>query len=195
MTIGGSVPAMVPERRSMTIKTEPARRDAVGTYSLEGIYAAEIRRLVSFGTVLTGDASAGEDLAHDAFVQLVRRVNRDPGYLHGPAWPLLRKVIVRLALQRRRTYARELLRLARAWQPAPESVWEPDLSLLDWSAALQTLPPRMRATVILFYGEDLSTADVATELKCSPRTVENQLRLARMRLAAALRPSKDDEDE
>jgi DNA-directed RNA polymerase specialized sigma24 family protein len=133
---------MVPERRSMTIKTEPARRDAVGTYSLEGIYAAEIRRLVSFGTVLTGDASAGEDLAHDAFVQLVRRVNRDPGYLHGPAWPLLRKVIVRLALQRRRTYARELLRLARAWQPAPESVWEPDLSLLDWSAALQTLPPR-----------------------------------------------------
>jgi DNA-directed RNA polymerase specialized sigma24 family protein len=41
----------------------------------------------------------------------------------------------------------------------------------------------MRATVVLFYGEDLSTAQTAAALKCSPRTVENQLRAARRRLA------------
>ena len=41
---------------------------------------------------------------------------------------------------------------------------------------------RMRATVVLFYAEDLSTSEVAAHLDCSPRTVENQLRLARQRL-------------
>jgi RNA polymerase sigma factor (sigma-70 family) len=92
-------------------------------------------------------------------------------------------MVVRLALQRRRAWARELRRLARAWQPAPSESWEPSVAVLDWHAALQHLPPRMRATVVLFYGEDLSTAQTAAALGCSPRTVEIQLRAARRRLA------------
>jgi RNA polymerase sigma factor (sigma-70 family) len=155
--------------------------------SLDDVYAAEIQRLVALGTVLTGDGAAGEDLAHDAFLQLVQRVRRQPDYLSGPAWPLLRTMVVRLALQRRRAWARELRRLARAWQPAPSEVWEPSVATLDWNTALRTLPPRMRATVVLFYGEDLSTAQTAAALDCSPRTVEIQLRAARRRLAAQMR--------
>ena len=85
--------------------------------SLDDVYTAEIQRLVALGTVLTGDGAAGEDLAHDAFLQLVQRVRRQPDYLSGPAWPLLRTMVVRLALQRRRAWARELRRLARVWQP------------------------------------------------------------------------------
>jgi len=94
--------------------------------------------------------------------------------------------VVRLALQRRRAWARELRRLARAWQPAPSEIWEPSVAALDWHCALQTLPPRMRATVVLFYGEDLSTAQTAAALGCSPRTVEIQLRAARRRLATQM---------
>jgi RNA polymerase sigma factor (sigma-70 family) len=159
----------------------------VESAALDDVYAAEIQRLVALGTVLTGDGAAGEDLAHDAFLQLVQRVRRDPDYLTGPAWPLLRTMVVRLALQRRRAWAREVRRLARAWQPAPSEVWEPSVATLDWHSALQTLPPRMRATVVLFYGEDLSTAQTAAALGCSPRTVEIQLRAARRRLAAEMR--------
>ena len=174
----------------MVVKADPANSGAVGMDSLEAIYVAEITRLASLGTILTGDAAAGEDLAHDTLVQLAKRLNADNAYLNGPAWPLLRKMIVRLALNRRRALSRELHRLTRAWQPPVESRWEPDASLLDWRAALQALPPRMRATVILFYGEDLSTTDVAAHLGCSPRTVENQLRLARQRLSA-FRPQSE----
>jgi RNA polymerase sigma factor (sigma-70 family) len=155
--------------------------------SLDDVYAAEIQRLIALGTVLAGDSAAGEDLAHDAFLQLVRRLRRNPDYLTGPAWPLLRTMVVRLAMQRRRAWARELGRLARAWQPAPSEDWEPSVAMLDWHKALQTLPPRMRATVTLFYGEDLSTAQTAAVLGCSPRTVEIQLRAARRRLAAQMR--------
>src|SRR5580700_2954128 len=153
---------------------------------LDDVYAAEIERLVALGTVLSGDSAAGEDLAHDAFLQLVQRVRREPDYLTGPAWPLLRTMVVRLAMQRRRAWARELRRLSRAWQPAPSESWEPSVATLDWHTALQTLPPRMRAAVVLFYGEDLSTAQTATALGCSPRTVEIQLRAARRRLAAQM---------
>jgi RNA polymerase sigma factor (sigma-70 family) len=178
---------------------QPAGEATLGEASLESatalddVYTAEIRRLVALGTVLAGDGAAGEDLAHDAFLQLVERVRREPEYLRGPAWPLLRTVVVRLALQRRRAWARELRRLARVWQPAPSEGWEPSVAALDWHTALQSLPPRMRATVVLFYGEDLSTAQTATALGCSPRTVENQLRAARQRLSA--RMQWDDSEE
>jgi RNA polymerase sigma factor (sigma-70 family) len=174
--------ALAPERKAMAAQSagEVTARDDV---SLDEVYAAEIQRLVALGTVLSGDSAAGEDLAHDAFLQLVQRVRREPDYLQGPAWPLLRTMVVRLAMQRRRAWARELRRLARSWQPAPSESWEPSAAVLDWHRALRTLPPRMRATVVLFYGEDLSTAQTAAALKCSPRTVENQLRAARRRLA------------
>lgn len=179
--------ALARERKVMAAQSAgEARRGEVvreSAASLDDIYAAEIRRLVGLGTALAGDGAAGEDLAHDAFLQLAERLNRDPAYLHGPAWPLLRTMVVRLALQRRRAWARELRRLARAWQPAPGEGWEPSVATLDWHTALQSLPPRMRATVLLFYGEDLSTAQTAAALGCSPRTVEIQLRSARRRLS------------
>jgi RNA polymerase sigma factor (sigma-70 family) len=174
--------AASPEGKAMA--SHPAgvltREDSV---ALDDVYAAEIGRLVALGTVLSGDSAAGEDLAHDAFLQLVQRVQREPDYLRPPAWPLLRTMVVRLALQRRRAWVRELRRLARAWQPPLSESWEPSVAVIDWHAALQNLPPRMRATVVLFYGEDLSTAQTAAALGCSPRTVEIQLRAARRRLS------------
>lgn len=166
----------------------------LATLALDAVYAAEIRKLIALGATLTGDASAGEDLAQDAFLLLVRRVRRQPDYLREPAWPLLRTILVRLAAQRRRAIARELRRLVRVYQPSADEQWAPDPTLLDWQAALLELPPRMRACVVLFYGEDLSIANVAAALRCSPRTVENQLRLARRRLGQRAGVAPSDEE-
>jgi RNA polymerase sigma factor (sigma-70 family) len=151
---------------------------------LARIYAAEIRRLVAVGRVLTGDAAAGEDLAHEVFLQAARRSRSEPGYLREPAWPWLRAAMVRAAGQRRRGLLREMRRLVRSYQ-RPAEMRLPD-SVIDCVAALGTLPPRMRTCVVLFYGEDLSVAEVAEALGCSPRTVENHLRTARARLAVLL---------
>jgi RNA polymerase sigma factor (sigma-70 family) len=182
--------ALAPLRKAMAAQSAgeavPGDASAGRHAALDKVYAAEIQRVVALGTVLAGDAAAGEDLAQDAFVQLVERIRRDPEYLRGPAWPLLRTMVVRLALQRRRAWAREIRRLARVWQPAASESWQPSVATIDWHSALLSLPPRMRATVVLFYGEDLSTAQSATVLGCSPRTVETQLRAARRRLSAAM---------
>lgn len=166
--------------------TDPAG----GVVDLDDVYKAEIRRLIGLGSVLMGSRAAGEDLAHDAFLQVLRREERNPGYVRSPAWPLLRTVLVRLAVQRRRSIARESRRLARFWEPAATESWDPDRDVIDWSAALRGLPTRMRACVVLFYGEDLSVADVARALGCSSRTVEHQLHSARQKLAVSLGRSR-----
>jgi RNA polymerase sigma factor (sigma-70 family) len=158
---------------------------------LDEVYRSEIRRMIGLASVLTGSRSAGEDLAHDAFLLVLRRAEREPGYVRSPAWPLLRTVLVRLAIQRRRSIARESRRLAHFWEPPDSEWWDPDPALIDWHAALGALPPRTRACAVLFYGEDLSIADVARELGCSPRTVEHNLHSARNKLSAAFGPPGD----
>jgi RNA polymerase sigma factor (sigma-70 family) len=185
--------AVVDSTGRMVTPGSDVDRDGAMAPDLDDIYKAEIRRLIGLGSVLMGSRAAGEDLAHDAFVLVLRRAERNPRYVRSPAWPLLRTVLVRLAVQRRRSIARESRRLARFWEPPDTEWWDPDPELIDWHAALRTLPPRMRACVVLFYGEDLSVADVAKELGCSPRTVEHQLHGARMKLADRLGVTRDRE--
>ena len=148
------------------------------------VYSNEIHRLVGLARLLSGSAAAGEDLAHDVFVRVLRMTAQDPSALRDPAWPLLRTVLTRLAAQRRRQMTRELARLIKVARRPQDDAWTPET--VDFVAALQTLPPRMRACVALFYGEDLSTATVAETLGCSQRTVENHLRAARPRLGRLL---------
>jgi RNA polymerase sigma factor (sigma-70 family) len=161
-----------------------APHDTAGELALERAYAQHLPRLVGLGRMLTGDAAAGEDLAQEVFVRLLRATRRDAAYVREPVWPLLRTTLVRLALQRRRTLVREARRLVRVYERPREAWAEPTL---DYARALATLPARMRACVVLFYGDDLSTSDVAGALGCSPKTVENQLHSARERLAPRLR--------
>lgn len=151
---------------------------------LEAAYLAERARLVALGTLLSGSPAAGEDLVQETFASLLARSRRDPDYLREPVAPLLRTVLVRLAAQRRRQLGRELRRLVRLYERPRDGDWTE--GTLDYLAALATLPPRMRACVVLFYGEDMAVDQVAAHLGCSPSTVQNQLRAARQRLRARL---------
>lgn len=150
-----------------------------------GVYAREHDRLAALGTLLTGDAAAGEDLAQDVFLHLLRRCQADPGYLREPAWPWLRVAMARRAMRRGERIAGELRRLALLHRSAPPHSWS--ATTVDCLRALGQLPPRMRACAALFYWQDMTTAEVAQALGVSERTVENQLARARSRLAESLR--------
>ena len=124
----------------------------------------------------------------DRYLDALRRSQGDPSYLREPAWPWLRLALVRRVLRRRQRLAGELRRLTLLHSSAGR-LGEPDWSAetVDCLAALGALPARMRACAVLFYWQDMSTADVASELGVSTRTVENQLARARARLAEQLR--------
>src|ERR1035437_4570352 len=104
---------------------------------LSQIYASEIHRPARLGRLLTGNAAAGEDLAHEVFVRALRMSERDPDYLREPAWPWLRVTLTRLAMQRRRQLAREAARFARMDRRPQEASWSE--ATIDFVAALQTL--------------------------------------------------------
>jgi RNA polymerase sigma-70 factor (sigma-E family) len=66
--------------------------------------------------------------------------------------------------------------------------------LLDLRAALQTLPPRRRATIVLRYYCDYSVEQTAQLLGCSPGTVKSQTSKALTQLRDVLEPDGADVD-
>lgn len=162
---------------------------ATGDDRLTAVYAREGQRLAALGRLMTGSIDEGEDVAQETFLRAVRACRKDPEYLQEPAWPWLRTTLVRLVIQRHRSRIRELLRLARAYQPAEATRWPAET--LDVAEALRALPPRMRACVVLHHCEDLTAAETADIMGCAPATVIVHLREGRARLRRRLDP--DDE--
>lgn len=126
---------------------------------------AALPSLLRFGYVLTGDLHRGEELVQSALVTTYRR------------WKHLRleepHAYVRRAMinghtslwrrHRRETPMPESFDLT-AGGAGPERYDEVDLVL----RALRVLPPRQRAVMVLRYYDDLSEAEIAHALGCSP---------------------------
>ncbi len=150
---------------------------------------AAMRRLAF---ALLGDASAADEVAQDAFVRLYASWRRLDDIEHPPSY--LRTIVLNLCRTRGRRAA-----LQRRREPllrADEATREPDVALrLDLWRALEKLPHRQRACVVLKYLEDLSEAEVARVLDCSIGTVKSQLHRARAKLEETLgsRTGVDDE--
>lgn len=144
--------------------------------------------LARFGYLLTGNRAAGEDLVQTALFKTYLRWHR----MHERDDPVayVRKAMVNTHISwTRRLASRELL-----FADPPEQVLldESPGDLLDLWQALPSLPPRMRAVLVLRFYEDLTEIATAQVLGCSTGTVKSQTSrgLARLRqvLAEADRP-------
>jgi len=156
------------------------------------VYTMELDRLAGLGRLLMGgDAAAGEDLAHEVFEDLLTRERRDPGYLREPAWPWLRTALVHAALDRKRQALREIKRMIRVYGDRQEPAWSD--STLDLARAVNQLPKKMRACVVLHYAQDMPLDQVGEAVGCGVRTVETHLHRARERLATLLGADIDDQ--
>jgi RNA polymerase sigma-70 factor (sigma-E family) len=132
--------------------------------------AARGRALCRTAYLLTGDWQVGEDLVQEALTRtyLRRRTLRSAEVLE----PYARKVLVSLFLSsRRRLWHREL-----PFASVPDRVSTDLLEAAEdrrglWPA-LQELSPQQRAVLVLRYFEDLTEADIAAVLGCSPGAVK-----------------------
>ncbi len=154
---------------------------------LEEFVAARWHALYRTAYLLTQDRHEAEDLLQTALINTCARLHhlRDHGALEG---------YVRTALvhQATRTWRRRGRAVPTAVVPDrghDGGVGGHEDRDLLW-VAVGTLPPRMRATLVLRYYEGLSEAETAAVLDCSVGSVKSQTHHALKRLRAALGESR-----
>jgi RNA polymerase sigma-70 factor (sigma-E family) len=158
--------------------------DAAAFHAFFERHYAELARLAA---LLTGDADAADDLAADALVAVWRRWDRVRDADHPAAYA--RGVVANLARSRIRSAVRERRRIAQFWSQRSDRVDDPDVpAVLDVREALQRLPFRKRACVVLRHAFDLSERDTAAALGISVGTVKSQTSRAVAELERLLAP-------
>jgi len=132
--------------------------------------------------LLMGDRAVAEEVTQEAFIQLLLHWRKVSRFERPDMW--VRRVAIRRAqrersrMWRRGSLEQSLAPLSEAGPPP-----EPDDEI---RAAVDTLPPKQRAVVVLFYFEDRPMDEIATILGCTPSTAWNHLRAARQRLATLM---------
>ncbi len=144
---------------------------------------ARLPKLLRFGHALTGSPHAGADLVQDALERTMLAWSRidskdDPeGYV--------RRIMVNRNVSIWRRLHRERLVDEVPERPTPDRTRDDGL----WNA-IQQLPTKQRAVIVLRYYEDLSEAQIAATMGCSAGTVKSQA----SRAMAKLRDLVKDDD-
>ena len=150
-------------------------------------YRGEFTHVVRTAYLIVHDRQHAEDVAQEAFVQLLAHWNKVSRYQQPSAW--VRRVAIRIAS---RSARRERLRpvLEQGIDQGPMFAPQ-DVDLLN---AIKQLPTRQRAAVALFYFEDRPLPEVADILGCSHAAAKVHVFNARRRLATLLGEEVPDGD-
>jgi RNA polymerase sigma-70 factor (sigma-E family) len=134
------------------------------------------------------DEVEAEDLVQECLLKVARRWQRIRRMDHPRAYA--RRILVNLAVDGARGRARRRSELEP--QAGPSLIAVDPLSALDTRAellqALGELTARQRAVLVLRYFNDLTEAQVAEVLGCSPGTVKSSASRGLARLREALQP-------
>jgi RNA polymerase sigma-70 factor (ECF subfamily) len=153
------------------------------------LFRAEYVRTTRTVFLVVHDRGHAEEIAQDAFMQLLDRWTSVSEYDQPGAW--VRRVAIRMAV---RYLRRERMRslLERRTQLEPEPSEELTLPQTEVLTAVRQLPTNQRVAVVLHYFEDRPVAEIADALGCAPATARVHLYKARQRLAAILQEEVGD---
>ena len=166
---------------------QPSKAEEAGE-RLGRLFDTHHQRLFRLARRLSSDAEEARDLVQETFLRAARRPGAVPdGESGGEAW--LVRVLVNLCRDRyRRLSVRQESRSALAVPNASQDPADAAVARASVSAALERLPARRRAVVVLAELEELPTAEVARLLGMAKVTVRWHLSAGRKQLAAILRP-------
>lgn len=165
------------------------QHDADQQADFEALFVDQFPRVASLVLRVVGDRAVAEEIAQDAFVQLVRHWGKVSGYERPDLW--VRRVALRQAQrERHRAWRRPALERSGA---ALRVVEEPQRADDDVLRAVSSLAPKQRAIVVLFYFEDRPIDEIAELVGCSASTAWSQLHKARKHLAALLGEEASDD--
>lgn len=156
------------------------------------LFASEYPQVVRAVFFVVQDQGRAEEIAQDAFMQLLRHWTKVRRYKLPQAW--VRRVALRLAVksaQRERRITNAVFRTG----PVPSvDVSTQVAQHSDVLAAIGRLTPKERVVVVLFYFEDRPVAEIAHLLECSQNAVTIRLHRARQRMAELMREVNVDVD-
>lgn len=147
------------------------------------------RKLLGHAYRLTGEGALAEDMAQEAWIEVMRGIARLDDAAAFPAWAM--RIVTRRCArairrrQRRRAGNAALAREPDA-EPASAGPAEARANLVPLRAAMARLPAGQRAALGLFYLEDMSVAEVAVALEVPVGTVKTRLMHARRKLREQL---------
>ncbi|MBI4941093.1 MAG: sigma-70 family RNA polymerase sigma factor [Actinobacteria bacterium] len=146
----------------------------VGADDFHAFVQSRWSALVRYAYLLTGDLGHAEDLVQVALEGTWRRwrhvrAERPEVYVRTA---IARRAVSRGRMLRRRVREAELT--SRVEAPAPDPTEASAAREAVWRE-LRSLPPRMRAVVVLRVWEDLSEAETAALLVFPPGAVKSQL--------------------
>lgn len=153
------------------------------------VYLAHFGRLAGWAASLVGDRDLGHDLATEAFVKLLRHwatVEEPRPWLYAT---VANQVKDHWRKRGREASAYERWQAGRSGPDVAAPATDPDRAM-DVRRAVQSLPERLRTTVLLYYYADLSVEQVARELGKSAGSVKRELYDARALLARTLEESR-----
>ena len=148
-------------------------------------FRAEFPAVARAVFLILEDRGRSEEVAQDAFIQLLVHWRKVSRYDRPDAW--VRRVAIRQAV---RVLKRDRMRaVVEREAAAGPDVLVPDV---DLASAMRQLPPMQRASVVLFYFEDRPVLEIAQILGVSDGSVKVHLHRARRRLAELLGEEVDE---
>jgi RNA polymerase sigma-70 factor (sigma-E family) len=161
---------------------------------IAALYALHVRSTGRLAYLLTGDPHLAEDLTQEAFTRLMGRLGsiKDDAVIAS----YLRRSVVNLARKHWRKTGNERRSIAEGSESLlvrPSTM--PDLESRDaiWRA-LEVLPFRQRAAIVLRFYEDLSERQTATLLGCPVGTVKSAVSRGLERVKKEMIGDEDDGD-
>ncbi len=164
--------------------------DTVDEVELREFLRERYPGLVGAVALVTGDAASAEDAVQEAIVRAWERTERGEQIVALDRWV----AAVALNLSRSRLRRLRVERLARPRLVAAPPT-QPSGDRVDIARALAGLPRRQREVAVLRYVLDLSTEEIARQMRTSEGTVKSQLFKARAHLAEALSLVEDTDEE
>jgi RNA polymerase sigma-70 factor (sigma-E family) len=160
-----------------TTQLPPAGPEPMTTF--EAFYRSRYRDAVRLAYVMTSDPDSAEDVAQEALMRVRPRF----ASLESP-WPYTRAAIINGARSHLRGRNREWARL-RSVAASQRST--SDLQPIELLDAIDRLPFRQKAVIVLRFYEDLPESEIAEALGCRPGTVKSLSSRALSRLAQEIK--------
>ena len=176
---------MPPRADDDTLMARVALRDGEAFRTLVEGHAAKAHRI---GWRMLGDATEAEDVAQEAMLKLWEQADKwQSGGAGVGAW--LNRVATNLCLdrlRRRRFTSDEEVPERADESPLADALVDEEAMRLKAMMAVQALPDRQRAAIVLTYYEDCSNMAAAEILDMNVKAFESLLLRARQALKASL---------